>query len=560
MFLPTTIDEMQKLGWDRLDVILISGDTYIDSSFSGISVIGRVLLDAGFRVGIIAQPDIDSDDDIRRLGEPGLFWGVSSGSVDSMISNYTATGKFRNSCDLTPGVNNTRRPDRALIVYSNLIRRNFKKTAPVVLGGIEASLRRTAHYDYWSDSVRRSVLFDAKADILVYGMGERAIIEIARALKSGADTSEIRGTCYISKTKKEDYIELPSYEETSGSKNAFTRMFHLLYQNSESLKAKGLIQKHKDRYLVHNPPANYLTPKELDHVYNLPYERAVHPYYASQGEVRALDTIQFSITTHRGCIGECNFCAIHLHQGRNVISRSEGSIQREAEEIARHPGFRGIIADIGGPTANMYGIECGRGSGFSCAGKRCLFPDVCGKLKIGHKRQIDLLGRISRIKSVKKVFVASGIRHDLVMHDGKMGVKYLEALIKSHISGRMKVAPEHSNRDVLNLMGKPSIKILNDFMDLFYNTAERLKKRLYLTYYIIAAHPGCGESAMLELRQYIKKKIKINPEQVQIFTPAPSTYSALMYHTGRNPFTGGKIFIEKNNKEKEKQKKIIVED
>ncbi len=548
---------MRKLGWDKLDVILVSGDTYIDSSFSGISVIGRVLHDAGFRVGIIAQPDMTSDD-IRRLGEPLLFWGVSSGSVDSMISNYTASGKFRKNCDLTPGVRNNRRPDRALIAYSNLIRRHFKNTAPLVLGGIEASLRRAAHHDYWSDSVRRSVLFDAKADILVYGMGERAIIQIARDLKSGADTRDIRGTCYIGKTKKGDYIELPSFEEAFKSKEAFTATFRLLYRNSDPASAKGLVQRHGDRYLIQNPPAYHLTSEELDHIYNLPYERAVHPYYAAQGEVRALDTIQFSITTHRGCVGECNFCAIHLHQGRAVISRSEASIIKEAGEIARHPAFKGIISDVGGPTANMYGIGCGGKSGFSCAGRRCLFPDICENLKAGHGRQIKLLERIRRIKGVKKVFVSSGIRYDLIVRDSKFGAGYLKALVKNHISGQMKVAPEHSSPDVLNLMGKPPVNVLDDFLVMFNSITRLLKKRLYLTYYLIAAHPGCGENEMIDLSKYIKKKIKINPEQVQIFTPAPSTYSALMYYTGRDPFSGGKIFVEKNSRQKEKQKRIIT--
>lgn len=558
MFLPTTQDEMKKSGRDVLDIILISGDTYIDSPLIGVSVIGHVLSDAGYRVGIIAQPDPGSDRDISRLGEPRLFWGISAGSADSMISNYTASGKFRKKCDLTPGVTNNRRPDRALIAYTNLIRRYFKNTVPIVLGGIEASLRRTAHYDFWSDSIRRSVLFDAKADLLVYGMGERQALEIARSLHAGEDVSGIQGICYAVPKKPAGFFEIPSFEEVVKEKGSFIRMFNGLYKNSEHSVARGLVQRHGERYLVHNPPAAPLSPEELDRVHNLPYERSVHPFYSAMGEVRAMETMRFSVVTHRGCPGECNFCAIHVHQGRQVVSRSEESILKEIKEIVRHPDFKGIIPDLGGPTANMYGLECGRTLDKQCPNKRCLFPDVCSRLKVNHERQINLLRRAAEINGVKMIFVASGIRHDLVLHDSAWGQKYLETLVRGHVSGQLKLAPEHSVPAVLDLMGKPEVEGLARFINFFKAILKRNRKRLYLTYYFMAAHPGCTEKDMTELKKYIKSELRMNPEQVQIFTPAPSTWSTLMYYTGIDPFSGSEIFVEKNRRRKETQKNIII--
>src|SRR4030042_1427808 len=396
MFIPTTIDEVRENGWNRLDIILVSGDTYIDSSYNGIAIIGKLLIDKGYRVGIIAQPDINSERDITRLGEPELFWGISSGSNDSMVSNYTANYKKRNQDDLTPGGINNRRPDRALIVYSNLVRRFFKNTVPLALGGLEASLRRIAHYDFWSNKVRRSILFDSKADFIIYGMGEKQVIELADSLKEKKDITCIKGLCYISNKKKEGYIELPSYEDVTADKKKFIEMYNIFYENNDPFYAKGLFQKHNDRYLIHNPPAEPLTLKELDYVYNLPYERRVHPYYKKYGEVRALNTIQFSITTHRGCIGECNFCSIFLHQGRKIISRSEESILKEVKDIVKHPDFKGIINDIGGPTSNMYMLECSNNNK-PCKIKKCLFPEACNNLKLNHDKQIRLLDKIKSI-------------------------------------------------------------------------------------------------------------------------------------------------------------------
>ncbi|MBN2374013.1 YgiQ family radical SAM protein [bacterium] len=557
-FLPTTSEELKYLGWKQLDVILVCGDTYIDSPFIGVAVIGKVLLAHGYKVGIIAQPDIASGDDISRLGEPRLFWGITSGNVDSMVSNYTASKKRRKKDDFTPGGVNDRRPDRALIVYANLIRRYFKDTVPLILGGIEASLRRTAHYDYWSNKIRRSTLFEAKADILVYGMGEKAVLELADKLKRGEDYRDIRGICYIDSRHRKGYLKLPSYEKASKDKASFSEMFHTFYENNDPLTAKGMTQKHGDRYLIHNPPQALSTPAELDYIHNLDYERDVHPFYKEKGAVRAVETIRFSIISHRGCYGECSFCAIPVHQGRAVISRSQGSILKEVKEITKQPGFNGIIYDVGGPTANMYKIECRKKTkSGGCKDRRCLYPSICPNLKPDHKFQIDLLKRIRNIPKIKKVFVASGIRYDLVLNDDKSGMDYLRELVSHHISGQLKVAPEHSEAHILRLMGKPAVDDLLSFKKIFDMLNRQFSKRQFLTYYFIAAHPGCVYNDMKKLKIFCQQRLRLYPEQVQIFTPTPSTYSTLMYYTGIDPFSGKEIFVEKDMARKEKQKGIL---
>jgi len=560
MFLPTSREEMKKLSWDRLDVIIVTGDTYIDSPYIGAAVIGKVLQAAGYKVGIIAQPDTESEKDITRLGEPALFWGLTGGSVDSMVANYTALKKRRRKDDFTPGGKNIKRPDRATIVYSNLIRNYFKKTKPIVLGGIEASLRRIAHYDYWDDQIRRAILFDAKADILVYGMGEKSVLELARNLKTGKDWKDIRGICYISPHYREEYTILPSYQEVKKDKKKFISMFHDFYRNNDPLTAQGLCQQQDSRYLIQNPPSYPLAQKELDKVYDLPYEREVHPYYKKEGEVEALKTIKFSITTHRGCYGECNFCSITVHQGRVIQGRSEKSILREAKLLTKLGDFKGYILDVGGPTANMYGIECQKKlkSG-SCTDKRCLYPQICPSLKINHKKQMEILNKIRRIEGIKKVFVASGIRYDMLLDDQKYGEEYLRELVKYHISGQLKIAPEHTENNVLEKMGKPDQGYLKRFRDKFLQINKEQKKTQFLTYYLIAAHPGCREADMDRLKEYTSQELKLNPEQIQIFTPTPSTYSTLMYYTERDPFTGQAIFAEKSLKKKGRQKKIVIE-
>lgn len=560
MFLPTTSEEVKKLGWDSLDVILISGDTYIDSSYNGSALIGKWLLKNGFKVGIIAQPDINSPDDITRLGEPKLFWAVSAGCVDSMVANYTATKKKRHKDDFTPGGENTKRPDRASIVYTGLIKRFFKNSkTPIVLGGIEASLRRIVHYDYWSNQLRRSLIFDAKADILSYGMGEKSMLSLAEHIRDGKDWKNIRGFAYIAKEPNKEYITIPSFEECREDKFKFIDMFNTFYKNCDPVTAKGLNQKHGDRWLIQNPPSENFSSELLDEIYGMDFERDVHPYYKKDGVVRALDTIKYSLTTHRGCYGECNFCAIAIHQGRTVTSRSEDSIIEEITNITKDKKFKGNISDVGGPTANMYQMECTKKLKYgACSDKRCLYPETCPALKPNHKRQIDLLKKLRSVQGIKKIFIASGIRYDLILDDPLYGDKYLEEIVAHHVSGQMKIAPEHTEDKVLSLMGKQGKDYLKEFKNRFYKLNKKLDKKQFLTYYLIAAHPGCNEKDMMDLKIFASEELRISPEQVQIFTPTPSTYSTLMYYTEINPFTGKKLFVEKDNGKKEKQKNIII--
>ncbi len=567
MYLPTTREEMNRLGWAELDVILVTGDSYIDSPYIGAAVIGKLLQREGYRVGIIAQPDPATDDDISRLGAPRLFWGVTAGCVDSMVANYTALKKKRHNDDYTPGGDNNRRPDRASIVYANLIRRASKRAfpntpvPPIVLGGIEASLRRVAHYDYWTDRLRGSLLFDAKADYLLYGMAEKAVLELAACLRDGLDPRGVRGLCYIGKEAPAGYLELPSLEAVTADKLAFIEMFHAFYRNNDPLSAQGLAQRHGERYLIQNPPALHQTQAELDSVYALEYERAQHPYYEQLGPVKALETIRFSISTHRGCYGECNFCAIAVHEGRTIRWRSPKSILTEAENITHHPQFKGYIADLGGPTANMYGFECKKKLAKGvCADKRCVHPNLCPLMKPDHRPQVELLREVGRLKGVKKVFVASGIRYDLVLSDSACGETYLREITAHHVSGQMKVAPEHTDERVLDLMGKPGSASLLRFKELYERLSREAGKDQYLTYYMIAAHPGCSEIEMRRMKDFVGRKLRIHPEQVQIFTPTPSTYSTLMYYTGLDPFTLQPVYVEKDPQRKQHQKDMLTGD
>ena len=559
MFIPATPEEVRKRGWTGLDVILITGDSYIDSPHVGVSVIGQRLLAAGYRVGIIPQPDIASEKEIARLGEPDLFWGVTGGCIDSLVANRTASGKRRREDDFTAGGINNRRPDRAVIAYANLIRRYFKDTRPIVLGGIEASLRRIAHYDVWSNSVRRSILIDAKADYLLYGMADNSALEIAARLRDRRDLSELRGLCYAAGERKPGFMELPSWEEAAGDPVVFEKMFMTFSRNQEPRTAQGLCQRQDARWLIHNPPAPPLTEAEMDEVHGMRFERAVHPCHRRSGEVRALETIRFSIATHRGCYGGCHFCAIAVHEGRTVSSRSEASILREAEWIATLPGFKGRIHDVGGPTANMYGFECQkklvRGG---CLDRSCLYPDVCKNLRPDHGRQIALLGQLRKIPGVKQAVVASGIRYDLILADRKNGVRYLREVIHRHISGQMKVAPEHSEDKVLRCMGKPGIGSLLAFRDLFRKFTAEAGKEQFLTCYLIAAHPGCTQADMEALRRFTGRELSLHPEQAQLFTATPATISTLMYHTGRDPWSGRRLFVEKTAAGRELQKKILI--
>lgn len=559
-FLPTTPQELKELGWDRCDVILISGDAYVDSPYIGVAVVGRILQSIGLRVGIIAQPELKSDIDIKRLGEPRLFWGVSGGSVDSMVANYTASKKFRKSDDYTPGGVNNRRPDRAVLAYTNLIKQYFKNTVPIVLGGIEASLRRVTHYDYWDDKLRKPILFDSKADYLIYGMGENAIKELAFALDKEKSPKDIRGICYVANEPKEDFLQLPSHDECLKNKEKYIDLFDMFYDNNDPLSAKGLCQKIDSRYLIQNPPCHYLNEPQMDKLSALPYTRKPHPYYAKDGKIKCLETIGYSITTHHGCWGECNFCAIGVHQGRTIRTRSEKSIINEVISYTKDVNFKGIINDLGGASANMYGYECDKKINHgTCTHQRCVdHKRLCRQMKVDHSRLINLMRSVRKIRGVKKAFVQSGIRYDIIAKDKEHGETYLKELVNHHISGQMKIAPEHTEDRVLTLMGKPSKQSLIEFKKLFDKVNGTKENKKYLTYYLIAAHPGCDIKDMKNLKNFTTHELRINPEQAQIFTPTPGTYSAVMYYTGLDPKSKKPIFVEKNMAKKEEQKAIVV--
>ena len=542
---------MKSLGWKQPDVILVTGDTYIDSPQIGAAVIGKYLWKHGFKTAIIAQPATGDGRDIKRLGEPALFWGVTAGAIDSLVANYTRLNKFRHQDDYTPGGVNIR-PNRATIVYTNLIRQHFKPAKPIVLGGIEASLRRIAHYDYWDDAVRRSLLFDAKADILAYGMAEKTVLELAQAFRSGADWRQIPGICYIAPTSAGGNILLPPFAEVAADKASFRRMSVLFDQHAD-YPSPGFTQQHGDRFLVHNPPPPALTTAELDEISDLEFAGDAHPYYKT-GEIRALATIKQSITTHRGCIGQCNFCAIAVHQGRQIVSRSPQSIMAEAARISQRPGFNGIIYDVGGPTANMYGLSCRKG--WACPDKHCLMPKICPQLRFGHQAQIAILRLLLGLPGIKKVFVASGIRPDLVMADEENGRRYIAQIVRHHVSGQIKLAPEHSEPAVLKLMNKPPPESLLRFKDGFDGICATAGQNYFMTYYLMAAHPGCTMDHMQRLKSFLSAGLKTTPEQVQIFTPTPATISTAMYYC-ETDMAGKKLFCEKNLPALQKQKDLI---
>ena len=555
MFLPISRQEVEKLGWDYIDVILISGDAYIDSPFSGIAVVGKYLLKHGFRVAVISQPDIDCDKDITMFGEPRLFWGISAGCVDSMVANYTSSGKPRKQCDFTPNGINNKRPDRASIVYTTLIRRYFKNTKPIVLGGIEASLRRIAHYDFKTDKVRRSILFDAKADYIIYGMGEVPVLEFAKALDNNESVENIKGLCFISKDKVSDAVEMPSFEEVCTDKKAFYNMFKIFYNNSEAVSGKRLMQKTGDRYLIQNPPA-YYDDNILDEISDIEYERAVHPQI--KGKVKAIDTIKTSIISHRGCFGGCSFCAIAVHQGRRVVSRSVASIEKEVKSMASKKWFSGTITDIGGPTGNMYMMKCKKMEKLgACTHKHCLYPEVCNGMNTNHAPLLNMLENIGNIKGVKNLFATSGIRADLAVNDKENGKRYISEIAKNYVSGQLKMAPESADLKVLKAMKKPDNSSFLEFCSLYKDYSKKYNKNQYISCYFIAAHPAESEKEAYSTRKFIEKNLDFNPEQVQIFTPTPSTWTTCAYYTGLDE-DGNNIYVEKSLSKKEKYKSIIM--
>ena len=550
---------MQRRGWNHLDIILITGDAYVDHPAFGVPLIGRVLESQGYRVGIIAQPDWRDVDDFKRLGRPRLFFGITSGNVDSMVANYTANKRPRKKDDFTPGGKTGKRPDRALIVYSNRVRQAFKDAA-VVIGGIEASMRRLAHYDYWENRVRRSILFDTRADMLVYGMGETQVVEIARRLSAGEaidSLDNIPGTAVIRKDPKAlgEIVTLPSCEAVAGSLEAFNRAFVLFYKEQNPFTARPVIQAHGDRYAVVYPPPKPLSQTDIDAVYELDYRRTWHPEYETGGGVRGLETVRHSLITHRGCCGECNFCSLYFHQGRLVQSRSADSIVREAERLVRDPSFHGTISDMGGPTANLYGADCSRWptKGF-CANKRCMVPQICPNLDPGYTKSLPLYRRIRALPGVKHAFIGSGFRHDL-FGDGRTDA-CLEELCRFHISGRMKVAPEHVSNDVLEIMGKPSIQAYDAFVAQFRRVGKQLPARRFLVNYFISAHPGATLESALEMARYLITR-KMHPEQIQDYIPLPLTLSGVMYHTEKDPFTGRPVYVAKTFRERKMQRALI---
>lgn len=549
-------DEMDHRGWKVLDVILISGDAYVDHPSYGTAVIGRILEKEGYSVGIIAQPDWRTDESFLQLGSPRLFFGITGGNIDSMVANYTANKRRRRSDAYSPGGLAGLRPDRASIVYANKVRQIFGDI-PIVLGGIEASLRRFAHYDWWDDGVRRSIIVDSRADILVYGMGERQIREIARRLRSGADLGGIRGTVIVTKEKDRfpDVVEIPSFDDVKRDKDQFCEAFRTAYAHHDPFRGKITVQKHDTRYVCQFPPPPPLSPDELDSVYDLPYLRAWHPSYNDRGGVPGFETVRNSIISHRGCCGECNFCSLSMHQGRIVQSRSEKSIIREAQCMASDPSFRGTISDIGGPTANLYGASCVRWTeGGPCEKRHCLTPQPCPHLKTGLARALGMLFAVHNLARVKHVFVESGIRYDLCR--SAEGQAYLRGLCNRHVSGQMKVAPEHCSPVVLRTMNKPGFEIYEEFLSQFRHINADLNRKQFVVNYFISAHPGSTLENALELALYLARQ-RIRPEQVQDYTPLPMTVSATMFHTGKNPFTGKDVYTAKTMKERRLQRALI---
>jgi uncharacterized radical SAM protein YgiQ len=555
-FLPVSMLEAKELGIQEFDIILVTGDAYVDHPSFGTAIIGRVLWDAGYTVGVIAQPDWKNDSDFKKLGRPRLFFGVTSGNVDSMVNNYTPNLKVRSDDVYSPAGKGGLRPNRAAIVYSDKIHSIFPET-PIVLGGIEASLRRFAHYDYWKGSVRQSILADAPADILVFGMGERQVVEIASRLSKGEDVkniTDIPGTAIkmeISKWRSmgyEGYVEIPSFNDVSNDKKLYAEAFKLHYLEQDPVHGRPVAQPHPKTIIIQNKPAMPLTTGELDQVYELPYSRKAHPSYKKP--IPALAPVKFSIVSHRGCFAACSFCALTHHQGRIVQSRSIESIVREVKRMTKMPDFKGIVQDVGGPTANMYSLHCTRwDTQGACTDKICTF---CESLDASHEKQVELLRRLREIHGVKKVFIGSGIRYDLVLADSS---GYLPELCEHHVSGHLKVAPEHITQHVLDIMHKPSKAVFEEFKNKFDALNKELGKKQYILPYFMSGHPGCTVEDMVELAEYIRDN-NLYTEQVQDFTPTPMTASTCMYYAGINPFTMEKVYVAKG-REKRIQRALL---
>ena len=558
-FLPLTVNEMNILKWKKPDFILITGDAYVDHPSFGAAVISRVLEDQGFKVAIIAQPDWRKDDDFRRFGEPNYAFLVTSGNIDSMVAHYTAAKRKRSEDNYSPGGKAGLRPDRAVTVYCNRIRQIFPEAA-IIIGGIEASLRRFAHYDYWSDTVMPSVLIESKADLLCYGMAEKAITEVAQRLRTGEKINEIRNvknSCYLSEEplNLKNYVECASFENVKSDKVRYTEACRRQYDEQDPVTGKTVIQKHGKAILVQNPPALPLTRSEFDHVYELPYMRSYHPSYGSFGGVPAIEEVEFSIIHNRGCFGGCNFCALTMHQGRFVTSRSKDSILKEAKNFKASPRFNGYINDVGGPTANFRKPSCsGQYKIGMCKDRKCLTPSPCSKLVVDHREYGEILKDLRELDGVKKVFVRSGIRFDYLMLD--QDDFFFKDLVKYHISGQLKVAPEHCSDFVLSLMGKPRFDTFVKFTDKFYKETKSKGLEQYLVPYLMSSHPGSTLKEAIKLALYLKEN-HIRPEQVQDFYPTPGTISTSMFYTEIDPFTMKKVYVPKSTLEKRMQRALL---
>ena len=558
-FLPVTKKDMTERGWDDVDFVYVNGDAYVDHPAFGAAIITRVLENAGFRVAFLAQPDWKKPDDFMRFGKPRLGFLVSSGNIDSMVAHYTAAKKMRSSDYYSPGGKFGLRPDRAVIVYCNKIREIYGDV-PIIIGGLEASLRRFAHYDYWDDKIRRSILFDSQADLLSFGMGERSILEIAQRLNEGeniSDIRDIRGTCYSVDVRETPYYgtECPSFDNVCNSKKEYAVSCRIQQDEQDFFRGKAIKQRHGSRMLVQNQPAIPLSQEELDEIYALPFMRTYHPMYEPMGGVPGIEEVRFSIAHNRGCFGACNFCSLAFHQGRYITTRSKKSIVDEAKILTQLPDFKGYIHDIGGPTANFRQPSCqGQEKRGLCKGKKCLAPTVCPNLKSNHEEYLSILREVRSLPKVKKVFIRSGIRYDYMLAD--KDDTFFRELVAHHVSGQLKVAPEHCSAAVLDKMGKPHIEAYLEFSKKYFKFSKTEGKEQYLVPYLMSSHPGSTLKEAVELALFLKK-IGIRPEQVQDFYPTPGTISTCMFYTGLDPYTMKEVYVAKDPHEKAMQRALL---
>lgn len=559
-FLPISKADMEERGWEQCDFIIVTGDAYVDHHSFGTAVISRVLEHAGYKVGIIAQPDWHSTNDFMKLGRPRLAFLVNAGNMDSMVNHYTVSKRVREKDLYSPGGKMGLRPDRATIVYCNKIREAYKNIN-ICIGGVEASLRRFAHYDYWADKVRKSILTDSGADLLIYGMSEKQIVEVAHYLNEGFDAKYIRhvpGTCYLADSLDEIYEEhivIPSYKEVSTDKIKYCEAFKITYQEQDPMRGRTIVQDQGDKFLVVNKPEVILNREELDAVYDLPFTKEYHPSYEAMGGIPALEEVKFSIVGSRGCFGNCSFCAITFHQGRAVQSRSKESIVKEAKEMTEMKDFKGYIHDVGGPTANFRKPACKHQLTIgACKTKQCLSPGVCKNMEVDHKEFIDVLRSVRSLPKIKKVFVRSGIRYDYVMAD--KDDTFFKELVEHHVSGQLKVAPEHVSEKVLKHMGKPAGRTYEDFRQKFFRITEKLGKKQYIIPYLMSSHPGSTLNEAIELAEYLRD-IKYQPEQVQDFYPTPGTLSTTIFYTGLDPITMKPVYVPKSKEEKAMQRALL---